>query len=333
MDQPRLDGKRILFVAPPFFGYHLDIIAEIESRGAHVDWLPDRPLNNAIGKALTRLAPKLVLPFADRLYSKLLAAFAASWYDYILVINGQTLSRRFVCHLRNSFPGAALILYMWDSVANRSRASSMFDLFDNVYTFDPIDASRYNLVLRPLFFVSAFTVPDDPVSAVYDISFIGTAHTDRYAVIDSLKKQLPDSIRAYWYLYLQAHWVFCVYRLFKPGMRKAKISEFRFVPLDKSVINQIFLSSRAILDVSHPRQHGLTIRTLEALGSGKKLITTNPSVRDYDFYDESTILILDRHSPEFNSSFLGTPCAPVSQHFLSRYSLSGWLNEVLSLCH
>ena len=54
-----LRGKRILFIAPAFFGYHIDIIEEMKARGAVVDWLPDRPFNSSLAKGVTRFTPFL----------------------------------------------------------------------------------------------------------------------------------------------------------------------------------------------------------------------------------------------------------------------------------
>ena len=41
----------------------------------------------------------------------------------------------------------------------------------------------------------------------------------------------------------------------------------------------------AVLDIEHPKQVGLTMRTFEVLASGRKLITTNRSIINHEFYD------------------------------------------------
>jgi hypothetical protein len=325
----RLHGKRILFIAPPFFGYHIDVIAEFESRGAIVDWLPDRPFDSPAAKAITRLFPSWVLPAANRLYSHLLSRFGASRYDFIFVINGQTLSCRFIQLLRTSYPAARFILYMWDSVANRKHVQRNFCLFDRVLSFDPRDVAAFGLQLRPLFFGSGFTAPLIAEPSLYHISFIGTVHSDRFNVVDCLRSRLSDGIHAYWYLYLQAPWVLSVYRCLKPQMRSAKASDFKFVPLDKATVHYVFSRSRVILDIAHPRQAGLTMRTFETLGSNKKLVTTNAAVRDYDFYQEANVCVVDRSAPIVSTDFLEAPFELLSPAVSHRYSISGWLDEVL----
>lgn len=326
----RLDGKRVLLVAPRFFGYEREISSEIERRGATVDWLPDRPFDTPLMTALTRHKPGWILPAADRLYVRQLAEWGVSTYDFILVVNGQTLSRKTLAFLRESFPSAKLVLFMWDSIENRRSAVDNLPLFDSTFTFDPSDAAKFGMTLRPLFFSKGFERPPTP-QFDYHLSFIGTAHTDRYAVVSGLKRALPDGLTTYWYLYLQAPWVLQAYRLTNPAMRGARPDEFEFAPLAKEILQSVFARSLAILDIEHPRQRGLTMRTFETMGSHKKLVTTNAGVREYDFYNPANICVIDRGAPVIPPGFLESGFAPVAPSLYARYSIEGWLDETLGL--
>lgn len=326
----RLDGNRVLLIAPRFFGYEREIRSEIERRGAVVDWLPDRPFDTPLMTALTRHKPQWVLPSADRLYDRLLSQMGSTYYDTILVVNGQTLSRQMLGNLRKSFPAARLVLYMWDSIDNRRGVVENLPVFDATFSFDPLSARSYGMRQRPLFFSKGFErKPSDGFD--YHLSFVGTAHTDRYAVVNRLRRSLPNELRSYWYLYLQAPWVYHAYRLSNQGMRHARRDEFEFAPLNKSVVQSVFSRSLAIVDIEHPRQRGLTMRTFETMGSHKKLITTNTQVRDYDFFNDSNICIVDRANPRIPNRFLQTPFIPVMPELYRRYSIEGWVDEVLDL--
>lgn len=326
-----MDGQRVLLIAPRFFGYERDIRAEIERRGATVDWLADRPYDTPAMTALTRLRPGWVLPAADRLYARQLEELGQVDYDIVLVVNGQTVSARTLARLRSAYPRARFVLYMWDSIANRAHVRKNLSFYDHVSTFDPQDAEQYGMQLRPLFCGRGFDAPAEPVPMQYHISFVGTAHTDRYAVIDRLRGTLPEDIHAYWYLYLQAPWVLQVSRWTRPGMRHARMDDFQFKPLDKPTLHAVFAGSRAILDIEHPRQIGLTMRTFEALGAGKKLITTNAQARNYDFFSDSNVCVIDRHAPVVPAAFLRTPFAPMPEAVRRRYTIEGWLDELLGL--
>ena len=52
--------KRLLLIAPVFFGYYKDMILEAEELGYHVDYLCDAPSNSNISKALGRINKKLI---------------------------------------------------------------------------------------------------------------------------------------------------------------------------------------------------------------------------------------------------------------------------------
>lgn len=332
MPMIELLGKKILILIPRFFGYENEIIEELQRQGALVDWLPDRPFDTPALTALTKVGPQLIFPMADRLYDKLLGEFGSAHYDWVLVVNGQTLSSPFLRRLRGDYPAAKFVLYLWDSLANRFHIRHNLSVFDRVLSFDHLDAQKYNLLLRPLFYSRGFTkTASDSKQSIYDISFVGTAHSDRFAVVDHVKTQLASDITAFWYLYLQAPWVMHYYRLTKPGMKNARMGDFEFKPLTKTKVQSVFSESNCILDIEHPSQVGLTIRTFETLGAQKKMVTTNANVRDYEFFREENICVIDRAAPDIPVDFLKSPFVPIDESTYVKYAIEGWLKEVLDL--
>lgn len=325
-----MHDKKILVIAPLFFGYEMEICKEIQRRGAEVNYLADRPFSQPWQTALTRIAPMLIQPWVNRLYRKQLTKFTAANYDVILVVNGQTLSKQVLIELKLAFPKAQFILYMWDSLDNRPGMVRKMVYYDKIFSFDPEDARKYRVSLRPLFFIQGF---ERPLAHAFDyqLSFIGTVHSDRYQVICKLRKQLASNIKTYWYLYLQAPSVYWVYRTLKPAMRHARKEEFIFAPLNKKRVQEVFAGSQVVLDIEHPHQRGLTMRTFETMGANKKLITTNTSIRQYDFFKEGNICVIDRNNPEVPLDFWTQSYQPILPALYYKYSLAGWLDEVLGL--
>jgi hypothetical protein len=325
-----LVDKKVLYVAPRFFGYETEIKDELIRRGAEVDFLLDRPFDSPFLKAVTKLRRKWVIGAADRYYRTELENLGSKDYDYIFVVSGQTLSCETLALWREKFPQAEFLLYMWDSFANRQWAVDNLKYFHHKFSFDRIDSEKYGLHFRPLFFSPGFEAEQKKAPEL-DISFIGTAHSDRYSVVSKVDKILGGSLRKYWYLYLQAKWVFWVYLLINRTFRGAKLSDFRFDPLTKANVQEIFTSSKAILDIEHPKQTGLTMRTLETLGARKKLVTTNQNVKFYDFYLPENICVINRDSPSIPESFFQAPYKAVDPVIYQRYRLEGWLDEIFSL--
>ncbi len=327
-----LVGKRILLVAPRFFGYERDILEEIERKGGRVDWLPDRPFDSPSMAALTKFAPASITLFADRLYFQLLESFNTTKYDFVLVINGQTLSSRMLRFLKTTYPTAKLILYMWDSIENRSHVTKNFAFFDTLSSFDPKSTKDFGMQLRPLFFSqeSQLSQGGQP-SYKYDVSFVGTAHSDRYAVINRLRDNLPTDVVGYWYLYLQSEWIYHVYKTMRSDMGSSSKLDFRFDPLPRTSLQAIFMASRSSIDIEHPLQRGLTMRTFETLGMRRKLITTNSLISEYDFFSSDNICVIDRRNPVIPKSFFESPFQDISPDLRYKYSISGWLDQLLSI--
>lgn len=321
---------RVLLVAPRFFGYEREIRDQLASDGWIVDMLPDRPFDSSALKALARVSPALIEPSANRYFAKELRRLAATRYDLILVIQGECVFEPTLRMLRTEFPDARLVFYTWDSLSNKPRAEKQLDLYDECFSFDEVDAARSRIRFRPLFFTPGFE-RTAPRELEYDISFVGTIHSDRYQIIKRLERQLKDPARAYWYLYLQAPWMYAARRYFTSTITGAARTEFKFAPLPRPTVQHIFLNSRATLDIEHPGQRGLTMRTIEALGSQTKLITTNATASAYDFYDRHNIAIIDRNKPRLPRNFLTTPFRPVPEEIHQRYRLETWVRDVCGL--
>lgn len=329
---PRADlaGKRVLFSAPRFFGYEQEIAAELRRRGAQVDFLADRPFDSPLLHAAARFSRRAVLMHTEREYRRSLAEFAGGSYDHVFIVNGQTMPRGLLAEIRRDNPRARFTLYMWDSLANRRDALGLLDLFDRAFSFDPDAARAHAMRFRPLFFAPAYEAPDEPQEIVHDISFIGTAHTDRHAVVSRLDATLDPQVRRFWYLYLQARWVWLAYRASNPAFRGAPMADFRFTSLPRAEGVRTFWQSRVILDIEHPRQTGLTIRTFETLGARRKLVTTNAGIRDYAFYDPALVRVIDRKAPQVDAGFLRDDAPGLDEAVRQRYSLAGWLDEVFA---
>ncbi len=326
----RLDGARILMTAPHFFGYDREIVAELERRGAHVDYVPDRPFDAPLLKAAARFSRAAVLRHTRKVWRSALEGFGDVQYDYVLIINGQTLPEDILADLRARQKGAAFLFYIWDSLENRGSALKLLKYFDRTSSFE-IDAAHANgMRFRPLFFAPSFALSaaDEAPEIRHDISFLGTAHSDRYAIVKSIDARLPADIRRRWFLYLQARWVLSAYRITNPGFRGADADDFSFEPMGREDAKAIFWASRTILDIEHPRQKGLTIRTFETLGARRKLVTTNAEIRRYAFYDPELVQVIDRAAPVVDPGFLATPAPELDADLYQRYSVAGFVDEL-----
>ena len=323
--------QRVLLIAPRFFGYEHDIAAELMRQGLQVDLLPDRPFESPFFKAMMRFRPELGGHKAsDKFYAERLCALGRNDYAIILVIQGEGITPRTLSEFRTTYPRARIVFYTWDSIENKPFSKRNLTRYDRCSTFDPVDAKKYGAAFRPLFFSPGFDRPTDTEST-YDLSFIGTVHSDRYRIVRALVEQLPADSRSFIYLYLQAPWMYDLRRIFTNTLDGAKRDEFRFVSLSKNMVQATFFGSRAVVDIEHPNQRGATMRTFEAIGSHRKMITTNASLRNYDFFDPRNILIINRRTPSLDLEFLQTPYVSLPRAVRHKYALSQWVRDVCDL--
>ena len=131
-------------------------------------------------------------------------------------------------------------------------------------------------------------------------------------------------------MYLQSKYVYLLYKILKKEFKRTDPSVFRFDAMPVEEITRVIDDSRVVLDVQHPRQTGLTMRTIEMIGMQKKIITTNPNVRDYDFFCENNVAVVDRNDVRIPEGFLETPYQALPKEIYEKYSLESWILEVLS---
>lgn len=326
-----LKSRHILLIAPRFFGYEKEIKHALEICGAYVEYFDERPQNNFVTKALIRINRNFLKKRIRQYYKEILQSIRGNTYDYILVINPEAMSLEIVNLFKEQFQRSCFILYMWDSFRNKKGAQKMLHLFDRVFSFDRSDFNlNENIKFRPLFFVESYAaLRKKKNERRFHITFIGTAHSDRYAIARSLKEFAEKKeLLTFFYMYLQSPLIFRKNKLIKKSFRNASSNEFAYHPLPKEKILDTIENSVAILDIHHPAQSGLTIRTLEILGAGRKLITTNTDIINYDFYQPQNIFIIDRDNLEINDSFLNSEYVPIDDRILYRYSIMGWIEEI-----
>lgn len=321
-------GKKVLFFGPETFNYEKEIVAELERLGAQVVYRSDKPSKSFALKAILRLFPRIVQGYSDRVFFHWLADHAPGECDVVLVIKGEGLSSRFIDALKDKYEGAKFVFYLWDSIKNVRDTEQKLSRFDHLYSFDRGDCSKYmQFKYRPLFFLERYRLATS--SSASGFFFIGTLNGDRPAVISRIIRAFPKGVDFNYWLFVRNNTELFFRKFFDPALRSLDGSRLLRVPMPGDVIGENFRRSAAILDIEHPNQVGLTMRTFEVLAAGKKLITTNQSISDHDFFHPSRICIVDRHNPVIDPEFVHSRFEMLPPSFYEKYSLRGWLLEIL----
>lgn len=329
----KLVDKSILFISVKFFNYETLIKKKLESLGAKVDYFDERPSNSFWSKAIIRLKKDFYSYRINKYFHQIIEKIKDNEYDYFFLIKGEATPKFFIDYLRNKNPNIKLIYYTFDSFVNNSNGLELIKYFDDVFTFDNIDAAKYQLKFRPLFFADDYSeLYSQTSSCSYDLTFIGTAHSDRYLISENAKEWcIKNSLNPFSFYFSPSKFLFHFKKQTDKNFHKFDFDKISFNSLTHSEIIEIYKKSKVILDINHPGQVGLTMRTFETLGAGRKLITTNAEVKSYPFYNENNIWILDRNNLIFDVAFFKSPFIKLDQNLYNSMSINGWLEDVFNL--
>ena len=321
----------VLLVSPLTFSYHLSISATLRSMGYAVTWWDERASSATWYKLALRLFPAMTVQWSERSFLKRLHQLDPTSVSHVLVIKGEGLSRRVALKMRETLISASMGLYLWDGVENVKGVSKILTAFDSVATFDPVDAKTFGWTYRPLFGRNISANKDIAAPMQFDWCFIGTIHSDRHRVIHRLRQRCGPLSKNFVFGYFQSPVMLFIRRLLDWTMWLAPKGTLSTKPMPAADVAQVVECSRAVLDVEHPRQRGFTMRTIETLLAGKKLVTTNKHILDSDLYDPSRVCVINRTNPEIPVELLDQPYLPVPDSLRSHYSCEGWAAELLSL--
>lgn len=321
-----LEGKKILFLSANFFGYEKAIQKKLEELGAEVDFYNERPSNSLLSKGIIRVKSALLQKRIDAYYSKILQEIAVRKYDFFLLIKGETIPLFFLKKFNEFNPNATKIFYSYDAASEYPKFLKLYPYFDRNFTFEPADAIEYDLHFRPLFFLENYGLKRENQKLKFDLVFIGSAHTDRYIIGEEVRANAERlKLKTYFYYYAPGKTTFALKKIFDKNLKKFDARKLSFKKLQHSEIAAIYGNSFAVLDINKPYQKGLTMRTFEALASGKKLITTNSDIKNYPFYSAENIEILNREHSELSLHFFETSFKNIDNAVLAKMTLESWI--------
>ena len=329
MNLESLKNKKILYISVKTFNYELEIANKLRGLGAKVDYFDERPSNSLLTKGIIRLKHSLIQKKIDTYYKSILAKIEGEKYDFFFLVKGEAIPSFFLAKLKVLQKDCFFIYYTWDSFENNPRALSILHFFDKKLTFDPIDAEKFKLAFRPLFYIDKYKSIKNIKKPKYKMLFLGTAHSDRYSISNDIVKWCnKHDYATFTYYYMQSKLGYLIKLLFDPSFKEFDYRKLNFKSLSIDKIMEYYEESSIVLDINHPNQRGLTMRTFEALGAGKKIVTTNEEIKKYLFYNSNNIYVIDRHNIELEKAFFESNFNSINEDILLEMSIIGWIKSV-----
>lgn len=315
----RLEGKRILFVSPQFYHYSDVIREKLQSYGAAVDFFYERDVTVKHALVDSFFRSKMDA-WQRRHYNTILEKTAGKDYDYLLVIRGYKMEASFVDAIKKRNPGITTLLYQWDSIhAWESDYRHLLPVFDKTFTFDYADAALLNIPYVPTFHTDEYSnMPERKKE--YDFLFCTSYTREKYEFM----QQLVDYCRQKGYR-LKTHIYISTKRYITERLKGYSINrtDIAFHRINRHAYADLFSRSGAIVDFAGTTQTGLTMRVVDALGAGKRVITNNPAVAQEPGFNDRQIIIFDTHH------FVLPDWVTSDETFEKRdYSADQWLTRI-----
>lgn len=246
--------------------------------------------------------------------------------DYALFFLAQNFSQPLVEFVRGRVKAGGMVNYQWDGMDRYPLIYQRAPLFDRFFVFQPQDLDKAGLNILP---TTSFYFDYDlaPLENEYDFYFIGSDNPDRS---DTIVKFAETAKEKNWKLNFN---ILCEKdfkrrRAYYPeninmfGLSEVKGYENNLLSARKSKI---------LVDFVISEHKGLSLRTFEALGHDKKLITTNQEIKKYDFYHPNNIFILTEDNFAGIEDFLAKPYYKIDENIKRKYGFGNWIRYILDI--
>ena len=313
---------RVCVISFDYWGFDSYIIKELQNRGIEAS-----PINlndfsykypsifHKIGNAFNKAVFKKNIKSARRQEFVLQKLEALGPQDIILSIRPDLLEKS--THLAIKGRTKKYYAYLYDSTKRFPVNHLLKGIFDKVFSFDEADVMKYGFT-----HISNYIyLPKQEVKAAaafeYKV-FMVVSGDDRLQTLNSIADKLDS---------MNVSYKFIVRASRKPAGLNPKI-EYRKDEIWQGELMTYLDKSEIFLDIIRHGHNGLSFRVFEAMAFGRKLITTNQSIKNYGFYNPDNILVLDSDNIFIDAGFLCTPYQAVPEDIYNKYTIRSWVQTV-----
>ena len=236
--------------------------------------------------------------------------------DHILVIRPDLIEKKI--HKKIKSFTQNYIAYIYDSCKRFPIDHLLDDIFDRIFSFDLEDVKTYNFEHITNYIYLEKQAPSS--SFDYDV-FIVMSPDERLQQLNAIAKQLSELNISFKFIVVSHKNVPGLY----PGI------EYTNQEIGTKELKTYIEKSKVVLDLLRKNHNGMSFRIFEALAYQKKIITTNPSVKLYDFYDANNILVLDGEDIDIDSDFFVSEYNVLDDKTYHKYTVDNFVDEVFNL--
>lgn len=314
---------KVLFIGIEYFSYTRRIIEEMRAQGHAVSFHLMEPVG-FWDKVAKRYRPGRFSMALDQHHRAIVAAERGNDYDIVLFLQVHRMAPEIVEALRQDHPSARFVLYNWDSL-NTHDYAPWVGLFDRALTFDADDAAKLAIDYLPLFALPEYAAARRDVAKQNDLYFVGAAVTS--ARVRALQRLKAFCARAP--LKLEMHLYASAAAMLSHLRNRLWLNELTTRTITPPEIIAMMERSRGVFDFANHRQSGYTMRFIENMCAGVKIVTSNPRIAQESFYAPDRFLVIDGENFEAIPAFLSTPITSTLD--VEAFSLRSWVRSLLSM--
>ena len=316
--------KKLLFIAPDYYGFNEVVFEGLKKYSGyevvHINSTLPYQYKNVVER-IQNFFSKTFLGKNFKITKRgehIQRIINADHYDLLLINRPDVLSEKdFSSAIERAKKS---IVLFWDSMEKIPQQKKFIDKFDICYSFDPDDCKNYNLSFVSTFY---FIKGEDSLPK-FDVGYLATYDQRIHDALILFSKFDEGGITAKGKIFTYKS---------EPIKERlpGNIEEINsIVPFSKSY--KYYLDCKAILDIAHFHQKGLSFRPYEAIGLNKKLITTNKEILNCDFYDPHNILLIeDVHNINIPKVFFESNYKQLKESVKEKYYIKNWIKTLLSI--
>lgn len=311
--------KKVLIIAPDTLGYIEKIAHNLKKKNVTVTeiHIPNLVYSNNLIRAknffLKKISKDVKFNYREKYINNIILN---EQYDLILVIRSDLFSIQTLENLKSRTK--YFKTYFFDGVFRFPRKLKSLYLFDEIFSFEPNDCKKFGLKpLTNFIYEESLLDSSQDKQIKYSVFNITTYDKHRFKLLLKiaayLKKQKLE------------------YKIIVKTNKKITSDLIDIInePIKLEDTKILLESSICMLDFGVLNEHkGLTFRVFEAMGLGKKLITNNSDIANYDFYDPKNILIIDENNIHIPISFIRSEYNPIPKEIFNKYTIDTWVNTV-----
>lgn len=234
-------------------------------------------------------------------------------YDFINIVD-VNITTHYLNWIKKKYPKAQLN-FLYDNMVGKARNIEPAKIPNGirVWTYDDYDARKYGIKLFKNYWIREMIFKPKR-DAEFDVFFVGK-DKGRGERLLSLEKKLQE-------MGLKTKFIIT------KDKKNSKAKPYYQPAISYEQVIDIDTQSRAILNMTMNNQEGVTMRDMESVAIGTKLITTNKNIVNKDLYHKNNVFILDVDDFDRLPEFLEKECVDVWEHIKDKHTFEAMLNEI-----